>query len=108
MKRQTNTSPARTLNAVAAILTATFASTAMAANFWWTGKDSRNYGTASNWAVNVIDLNAESGLFPMSKSHARFFHNEERDMLHPNNAGHEQIAHAIMRRIASAPLLTNH
>ncbi len=60
------------------------------------------------WAVNVIDLNAESGLFPMSKSHARFFHNEERDMLHPNNAGHEQIAHAIMRRIASAPLLTNH
>ena len=39
MKRQTNTRTATTLNAVAAILTATFASTAMAANFWWTGKD---------------------------------------------------------------------
>ena len=60
------------------------------------------------WAVNVIDLNAESGLFPMLKSHARFFHNEKRDMLHPNNAGHEQIARAIMRRIGCAPLLTNH
>ncbi len=60
------------------------------------------------WAVNVIDLNAESGLFPMSKSHARFFHNEERDMLHPNNAGHELIARAIMRRLGYASDFVNH
>lgn len=51
------------------------------------------------WAVNVIDLNAESGLFPMLKSHARFFSNEDRDMLHPNNAGHELIAKAILRQM---------
>jgi len=52
------------------------------------------------WAVNVIDLNAESGLFPMLKSHSRFFSNEERDMLHPNNAGHELIEKAILRRMS--------
>lgn len=51
------------------------------------------------WAVNVIDLNAESGLFPPFKSHARFFSNEERDMLHPNNIGHELIERAIMRHL---------
>ena len=55
------------------------------------------------WAVNVIDLNAESGLFPLLKSHARFFHNEKSDMLHPNNAGHEQISRAIMRRLGVIP-----
>lgn len=51
------------------------------------------------WAVNVIDLNAESGLFPMLKSHSRFFNNEKTDMLHPSNAGHEQIEKAILSRV---------
>ena len=51
------------------------------------------------WSVSVIDLNAESGLFPLFKSHARFFCNADRDMLHPNNAGHERIEKAILRRI---------
>ena len=71
MKRQTNTSPARTLNAVAAILTATFASTAMAANFWWTGKDSRNYGTASNWALNNTGTSVAASI-PGSSDAVRF------------------------------------
>ena len=71
MKRQTNTSPARTLNAVAAILTATFASTAMAANFWWTGKDSRNYGTPSNWALNNTGTSVAASI-PGSNDAVRF------------------------------------
>ena len=71
MKRQTNTSPARTLNAVAAILTATFASTAMAANFWWTGKDSRNYGTPSNWALNNTGTSVAASV-PGSNDAVRF------------------------------------
>ncbi len=71
MKRQTNTSPARTLNAVAAILTATFASTAMAANFWWTGKESRNYGTASNWASNNTGTSVAASI-PGSNDAVRF------------------------------------
>jgi hypothetical protein len=71
MKKQTNTSPARTLNAVAAILTATFASTAMAANYWWTGKDSRSYGTASNWASNNAGTSVAASI-PGSSDAVRF------------------------------------
>ena len=51
------------------------------------------------WAVSVIDLNAESGLFPMSRSHAQFFYSAERDMLHPNDAGHERIEKAVLRHV---------
>ena len=51
------------------------------------------------WAVNIIDLNAESGLFPYYKSHSAFFSNRDFDMLHPNNAGHERIAWAIKNHI---------
>ncbi len=71
MKKQTNTSPARTLNAVAAILTATFASTAMATNFWWTGKESRNYGTESNWALNNTGTSVAASI-PGSSDAVRF------------------------------------
>jgi lysophospholipase L1-like esterase len=52
------------------------------------------------WAADVIDLHAESGLFPLLKSHSRFFSDAERDMLHPNDAGHELMARAIMRHLA--------
>ena len=56
------------------------------------------------WAATVIDLNAESGLFPLAKGHARYFHDAARDMLHPNTAGHERIAAAIERHLGAAPL----
>ena len=51
------------------------------------------------WSVNIIDLNAECGLFPMLKSHSRFFRSETSDMLHPNDKGHELIERAIVRRL---------
>lgn len=47
------------------------------------------------WAVKVVDLNADSGLYPNAKSHGVFFSNSERDRLHPSDAGHERIAEAI-------------
>lgn len=54
------------------------------------------------WAASVIDLNAESGLFPLLASHSIFFHDAESDMLHPGDRGHERIARAIERRLGMA------
>ena len=55
--------------------------------------------TGNVWAVEVIDLHAQSGLFPHFKAHSKFFSHKDFDMLHPNNAGHERIARAIKSHI---------
>ncbi|MBR4259421.1 MAG: alpha/beta hydrolase fold domain-containing protein [Kiritimatiellae bacterium] len=47
------------------------------------------------WAAKVVDINADSGLYPLSDSHVPFFSNGERDRLHPSASGHERIAEAI-------------
>ena len=47
------------------------------------------------WAAKVVDINADSGLYPLSDSHVPFFSNGERDRLHPSAEGHERIAEAI-------------
>lgn len=47
------------------------------------------------WAAKVVDLNADSGLYPVSRAHDAYFSNAERDRLHPSTAGHERIAEAI-------------
>ena len=52
MKKQTIARSVTVLNIVAAIIAATFASTAMAGSYYWTGKDSRAYGIASNWSTS--------------------------------------------------------
>lgn len=55
---------------------------------------------ADIWAVELIDLYRESGLFPLYENHAEsFFCNKERDCLHPNCVGQEKIARAILRRL---------
>lgn len=53
------------------------------------------------WAATVIDVHAESGLFPLFPEHAPFFHDAETDMLHPGTAGHRRIADAIERRLGA-------
>ena len=55
------------------------------------------------WAATVVDLNAESGLFPLLPGHARFFHDAETDLLHPSAAGHRLIADALERRLGAWP-----
>ena len=58
---------------------------------------------AARWgAARLIDLNAESGLFPLFDSHMRYFHDPYTDRLHPNTAGHERMAKAIARHMRTA------
>ena len=56
---------------LAAMFAVSFANAAMAANFWWTGKDSRDYGTASNWASNNTGTSVAASI-PGSSDAVRF------------------------------------
>lgn len=55
------------------------------------------------WAVPVIDLNALSGLYPMTDSHTRYFHRADTDRLHPNTAGHRRMALTLMYQLMALP-----
>ena len=55
------------------------------------------------WAVPVIDLNSVSGLYPLTKSHGRFFHDTQNDLLHPNAEGHRRMAKAIAYQLLAFP-----
>lgn len=53
------------------------------------------------WAVPVIDLHSDSGLFPMEEKHVRYFHDGDSDLLHPNDNGHYRIARTIQAHLNS-------
>lgn len=53
------------------------------------------------WAVPLIDLYSESGLFPMEEKHKKYFHHDETDLLHPNDNGHYRLARTIQARLNS-------
>jgi lysophospholipase L1-like esterase len=57
---------------------------------------------ANIWAVPVIDLNATCGLFPLAEEHLMYFHNEK-DLLHPNDAGHVRMARTVMQQLWALP-----
>lgn len=59
--------------------------------------------TANVWAVPVIDLNSLSGLYPMNNAHARYFHKEDTDRLHPNAEGHRRMALTLMYQLLALP-----
>lgn len=59
---------------------------------------------ANVWAVPVIDMNALCGLYPMLDEYAQFFNNAETDRLHPNDAGHERMAKALMYQLLTYPI----
>ena len=58
---------------------------------------------ANVWAVPVIDLNSISGLFPLNKSHERYFNDKETDLLHPNSEGHYRMAKALACQLLHFP-----
>lgn len=55
------------------------------------------------WSVPVIDLHGESGLYPSDAAYAKFFHNAQTDMLHPNDAGHQRIAAHLAAKLVTLP-----
>lgn len=55
------------------------------------------------WAVPVIDLNALSGLYPMSDSHAQYFKDKDTDRLHPNDMGHKRMGRTLMYQLLTLP-----
>ena len=55
---------------------------------------------ADIWAVELIDLYRESGLFPLDEKYAeKYFNRAANDNLHPNAAGHKRIAQTILRNL---------
>lgn len=55
------------------------------------------------WAVPVIDLNADCGLYPLMDEHAQYFNKADTDRLHPNDKGHERMARTLMYRLLALP-----
>ena len=60
----------------------------------------------AKYGARLVDLNADSGLYPLFDSHVVFFHDGNTDRLHPNTAGHERMAQAIERSFRAFALRT--
>ncbi len=54
------------------------------------------------WAVPVIDLSSLCGLYPLHEGHEKYFHNEK-DLLHPNNLGHQRMARTLYYQLLTLP-----
>jgi len=57
------------------------------------------------WAVPVIDLNADCGLYPVMDEHVQYFNRADTDRLHPNREGHRRMARTIYYRLMSLPCI---
>lgn len=60
---------------------------------------------ANIWSVPVIDLNANSGLYPLMNEHAQYFNNAKTDRLHPNDQGHRRLASTLMYQLLAFPCI---
>jgi hypothetical protein len=55
------------------------------------------------WAVPVIDLYSLSGLYPSYDSYVPYFHDGQKDRLHPNAAGDLRIAQTLQYQLLTLP-----
>ena len=59
---------------------------------------------ANVWSVNVIDLHAVSGFYPILDSDAALFYKDTAiDRLHPNDAGHRRLAEVLLYQSLALP-----
>ena len=58
---------------------------------------------ATYWAVPLIDLYSISGLFPLADAQSQYFHNKEKDLLHPNALGDYRLARTIQYQLLALP-----
>lgn len=58
---------------------------------------------AAYWAVPLIDLYSTTGLFPMADTQAQYFHNKEKDRLHPNALGDYRLAKTAQYQLLALP-----
>ena len=58
---------------------------------------------ASYWAVPLIDLYSTSGLFPLADAQVSYFHNKDKDLLHPNALGDYRLAKTIQYQLLALP-----
>lgn len=59
---------------------------------------------ANVWSVNVIDLHAVSGFYPILDSDAALFYKDTAiDRLHPNDAGHKRLAEVLLYQSLTLP-----
>ena len=62
---------------------------------------------ANVWSVNVIDLHAVSGMYPiLDEDAALFYKNTDKDRLHPNEAGHRRLAEVLLYQSLVLPCRT--
>ena len=57
------------------------------------------------WAVPVIDLNSVSGLYPLTDEGAAYYHDADKDRLHPNDDGHKRLAMTLYYQLGTLPCL---
>ena len=55
------------------------------------------------WAVPVIDIFSDSGLFPLIDGQAAYYRNLETDRLHPNTEGHQRLAKVLSYALQAYP-----
>jgi len=56
------------------------------------------------WALPVIDLNQDTGLYPLMDEMMPYFGSKEKDRLHPNDAGHVRLAKTLWQRLSVYPI----